>query len=227
MVSNVYPDHRYFFLESGNSDNDLQLGVIQQWEENKFLSSTVAAKRAKLNCLGSLYICRTHYSYCKYREVPSRCKETKYQKSGFISKIDRGCHRDLILGFQKGKSAQNESEISDFQNLPKTCLKVLFNSNRCQQVSKPPDLGNASDKNLSSFLDLGVRSPFLWHPKTATFGDFMWQIIGPLTTKSWLLVHIWFPHLVRQLNLGRQVQKIFLAFEKHPMLHCQLHLQHF
>ena len=34
MVSNVYPDHRYFFLESGNSDNDLQLlivkGVIQQ-----------------------------------------------------------------------------------------------------------------------------------------------------------------------------------------------------
>ena len=123
MVSNVYPDHRYFFLESGNSDNDLQLGANSSSVRGKQISNFYNRRetfrdkykncfldmRVKLNCLESLYICRTHYSYFKYREVPSivYIRESKTKNQVFISKIDLRCHRDLILGFQKWKSAKN------------------------------------------------------------------------------------------------------------------------
>ena len=35
-------------------------------------------------------------------------RKLNFKDQTFISKIDRGCHRVLILGFYKGKSAQNE-----------------------------------------------------------------------------------------------------------------------
>jgi len=35
-------------------------------------------------------------------------------------------HPFFILGFFKGKLAKNEPKLRDFQNLPKTRLKMMF-----------------------------------------------------------------------------------------------------
>ena len=85
MVSNVYPDHRYFFLESGNSDNDLQLGVIQQlceWKTN-FL-----ALRSP-------------------RNIPEQVQKLFSRHEGKIELFGIIVHLSYSLGFQKGKSAEN------------------------------------------------------------------------------------------------------------------------
>ena len=68
-------------------------------------------------------------------------------------------HRVLILVFYKGKSAKNEPEIGNFQNLP--IAQNSPNSDiHMKQVSHTPFLGTVDDKKWSPSLDLGVQKSF-------------------------------------------------------------------
>ena len=52
--------------------------------------------------------------------------------------------------FYNWKKAKNEPKMRDFQNLPKTRLKMIF---FVKQESIPPFLGIVGDKKWSPFLD--------------------------------------------------------------------------
>ena len=102
MVSNVYPDHRYFFLESGNSDNDLQLGANSSSVRGKQISNFYNRRetfrdkykncfldmRVKLNCLESLYICRTHWDFKRGNQPKISLQIPKYAQNLAKSVID-------------------------------------------------------------------------------------------------------------------------------------------